>query len=191
MKSGYLEESSKPNLFRNSILREQEIKVALEPLDLALQLDTHRGIAFLKVAETAYDQSDEHDEWSHPLVRRQRLTLEQSLLIAILRREFLNHEQESGVGNSPAKIAVDELMPQFLTYFEDSGSDNRNEKRLSNLLENLKLYGIVSEVDKNQEITIRPLIAHLANPESLTALTEAFKDKTQFQNTGENITNAS
>ena len=140
LKSGYLEESSKPNLFRNSILREQEIKVALEPLDLALQLDTHRGIAFLKVAETAYDQSDEHDEWSHPLVRRQRLTLEQSLLIAILRREFLNHEQESGVGNSPAKIAVDELMPQFLTYFEDSGSDNRNEKRLSNLLENLKLY---------------------------------------------------
>ncbi len=80
------------------------------------------------------------------------------------------HEQESGIGQSAAKIAVDDLLPQYLTYVQDSGSDTKNESRLLSLLDQLKTYAIVSEVDKNQEVTIRPLIAHLANPESLQAL---------------------
>ena len=96
-------------------------------LDLALRLDTHRGVAFIAVArvagEASGDTNVEGDEWSHPLVRRQRLTLEQSLLIALLRQAFVIHEQEAGVGHSTAKIAVDDLLPLFLTYFEDSGSD--------------------------------------------------------------------
>lgn len=86
------------------------------------------------------------------------------------------HEQESGVGHSAPTIAVDELLPQFLAYSGDSGSDAKNESRLLNLLDQLKTYGIVSEVDKKQEVTIRPLIAHLANPESLTALLAVLKE---------------
>ncbi len=116
-------------------------------------------------------------EWSHPLVRRQRLTLEQSLLVAILRQAFVMHEQEAGIGGSPARIAVEDLLPQFLTYFEDSGSDAKNESRLSNLLDQLKTCGIVSEVDVNGEVIIRPLIAHLANPQSLQALLHVLKNK--------------
>ena len=146
-----------------------------------MRIDAHRGVAFLVVAETVSDSADEGEAWTHPLVKRQRLTLEQSLLIAILRQAFMMHEQESGVGQSPAKIALDELLPQFLVYFPDSGSDAKNESRLSNLLDQLKTYGIVSEVDKNQEVTIRPLIVHLANPESLTALLRTFKEQSQAE----------
>lgn len=179
LKYGYLEETRKPVLFKRAIVREREIATALEPLDLALRLDTHRGVAFLAVADTAYDASDEGGAWTHPLVRRQRLTLEQSLLIAILRQAFVMHEQEMGIGQSEAKIALDELLPQFLTYFEDSGSDAKNESRLSNLVDQLKTYGIVSEIDKNQEVTIRPMIAHLANPESLAALLSVLTEHAQ------------
>ncbi len=175
LRLGYLEEKQKSELFRTAIVHEREINAALEPLDLAVKIDSYRGIALIVVRRdgenaTSQDMESLSDEWAHPLVRRQRLTLEQSLLIAILRGAFVLHEQESGVGGRPARIAVDELLPQYLTYIGDSGSDARNETRLNNLLEQLKGYGIVSEVDAKQEITIRPLIAHIANPESLAAL---------------------
>jgi hypothetical protein len=184
LKQGYLEESKRPDLFRRAILRQADVQSVLEPLDLAMKVDSHRGIAFLVTTlrtanhlalESAEQAEDE--EWGHPLVRRQRLTLEQSLLIAILRQAFVMHEQESGVGSRDAVIAVEDLLPQFLVYMKDSGSDSKNESRLLHLLDQLKTYGIVSEVDKKQEIVIRPLIAHLANPESLTALLHVLTEK--------------
>lgn len=177
LKHGYLEESDKKDLFRRVIVNERAINMVLEPLDLTLRIDSHRGVAFLAVAQELSESPSEDEGWTHPLVRKQRLTLEQSLLVAILRQAFVLHEQESGVGQSDARIAVDELLPHFLTYFGDSGSDSKNESRLLQLLDQLKTYGIVSEVDKKQEVTIRPLIAHVANPESLTALLDVLKQK--------------
>jgi len=187
LKHGYIEEFEKSELFHRAIVHEQKINAAIEPMDLELRLDTHRGIALLKVAESAYGLQDDALVWKHPLVRRQRLTLEQSLLIAILRQGFVMHEQESGVGQSTAKVPVDELLPHFLAYFEDSGSDARNESRLLNLLDQLKTYGVVSQVDKNHEVTIRPLIAHLANPESLAALLNALRELAANNGDGEEL----
>ncbi len=69
----------------------------------------------------------------------------------------------------------------FMTYVGDSGSDAKNENRLLQLLEQLKTHGVVSEVDKKQEVTIRPLIAHLANPESLAASIASDQRKTKYQ----------
>ncbi len=179
LRHGWLEESSKPDLFRQAVLHERELAVALEPLDLVLRLDTHRGLAFLAIAPTASDTPGEDDGWGHPLVRRQRLTLEQSLLVAVLRQSFVMHEQEAGVGQQVLKVAVDDLLPHFLTYFEDSGSDAKNESRLLNLLDQLKTHGIVSEVDAQQEVIVRPLIAYLANPESLSALLTVLQQQSQ------------
>lgn len=177
LKHGHIEEAANSVLFRKAVIHERAIHVALIPLDLTLRLDTHRGIAFLVVAEAASESSEGDQAWSHPLVRRQRLTLEQSLLVAILRQTFMIHEQESGIGHSGAKIAVDEVLSQFLTYFDDSGSDSLNQSRLMNLLDQLKVHGIVSEVDSNLEFTIRPIIAHLANAESLSALLRVLTER--------------
>lgn len=182
LRYGYIEESRKRDFFRRVIIHEQAISAALDPLSLVLRLDTHRGIAFLRVSDEVVDNSEDVDAWKHPLVRRQRLTLEQSLLVAILRQIFVLHEQESGIGQSQAHIAVDDLLPQFLAYFQDSGSDAKNESRLLSLLDQLKTYGIVSEVNKKQEVTIRPLIAHLANPESLEALLGELKEQIAMEN---------
>lgn len=173
IKFGYLEETRKPALFRTVIVREGTVNQALEPLDFALRLDTHRGIAVLVLRLGG--EAEINDEWKHPMVRRQRLTLEQSILVALLREAFLLHEQERGVGQSIAKLAVDDLLPKFLTYFPDSGSDSRNYSRLASILDQLKAHGIVSEIDKNDEVTIRPLIVHLANADSLEALLQTYK----------------
>ena len=170
---GYLEESRKPVLFRNAVLQEAALNRVLEPLDLKLMIDTHRGIALLVILPN--DDAARADDWSHPLVRRQRLTLEQSLLVALLREAFLLHEQEQGVGQAVAKLAVEDLLPKFLTFFPDSGSDNRNQSRLASLLDQLKTHGIVSEIDKGNEITIRPLIVHMANADSLGELLRTFQ----------------
>lgn len=177
LRHGFLEESHKRDLFRLTTIHQREIAATLEPLDLDLRIDEHRGVAFLLVARSAYESQDDAGVWAHPLVRRQRLTLEQSLLVAMLRQAFVIHEQESGIGECDAKIAVDDLLSQFAAYFGDSGSDAKNESRLLILLDQLKPYGIVSEADKNQEIVIRPLIAHLANPDSLSALLALFAAK--------------
>lgn len=173
LKYGLLESASKPNLYRSAVLREDEVNQVLSWLDLALRVDTIRGLAFVVVAKTA--QSEE-DEWSHPLVRRQRLTLEQSLLVAILRQQFVAHEVEAGVGASEARVALDDLIPHLQAYLGDKGSDALERKRLVGMLEQLKAHGIVSDVDQQERVVIRPIIAHLANPENLTNLLQGMRE---------------
>jgi len=173
LKYGLLEVDRKPNLYQVAINQTSAIDQILEPLDLRLKIDDIRGLAFLVVSAQLFAEED--DEWSHPLIRRQRLNLEQSLLIAILRQHFIAHEQEAGLGGSEAVIELDELLPQMQLYLGDTGSDARDQKRLRNLLENLKNHGIVSEVDTNDQIVIRPIITHLANPENLQNLLQHFR----------------
>jgi hypothetical protein len=47
---------------------------------------------------------------------------------------------------------------------------------LLQLLEQLKGHGIVSDLDQQERVTIRPIIAHLANPENLTNLIQALRE---------------
>ncbi|WP_456380829.1 DUF4194 domain-containing protein [Thiolapillus sp.] len=174
LKSGLLEMERKPNLYQTAVTYQEGIRQLLEPFDLRLQIDDVRGLAFLSVAEAAIAETQD-DEWTHPLVRRQRLTLEQSLLVAILRKRFLNHEQENGAGAGDAVLFVDDLIPELQIYLNELGSDVKEQSRVRNLLEKLKGHGIVSQIDDKDQITIRPIIAHLASPESLRALLEQYK----------------
>ena len=173
LKYGLLEEQRKPNLYRSALTEREAIGRVLEPLDLAMRVDEIRGLAYIVVAEQVFDSVEE--EWSHPLVRRQRLNLEQSLLIAILRQQFVAHEQQAGVGSSEAWVELEDLLPQLQLYLGDLGSDAQEEKRLRNLLEQLKSHGIVSEPDVHNRVAIRPIIAHLASPENLQNLLSAFR----------------
>jgi hypothetical protein len=177
LKYGLLESASKPNLYRTAITQSAEINRVLEPLDLSMRVDDVRGIAYLVVAPSAVEQTD--DEWSHPLVRRQRLNLEQSLLIAILRQHFMAHEQEAGLGAADAVVALEDVLPQVQMYLGHLGSDSLEQKRLRHLLEQLKGYGVVSEVDRHDQFSIRPIIAHLANPENLTGLLVAIRQEAE------------
>ncbi|CAD5376082.1 conserved hypothetical protein [Pseudomonas sp. OF001] len=167
LKYGLLEESHKPNLYRTALTQHEDIARVLEPLDLRMGVDEVRGLVFVTVRQ---DETAEQDEWSHPLVRRQRLNLEQSLLIAILRQHFITYEQESGTGASHAQVAVDDLIPQLQVYLGDLGSDARERTRAIGLLDQLKGHGLVSALDAHDRVIIRPIIAHLANPENLQAL---------------------
>ena len=169
---GWLESATKPKLFHLIAAQTTLLDALLEPLDLRVVLDDVRGLAFLAVVpDYAGDDTDEseQDDWTHPLMKRQRLTLEQSLLLALLRREFLQREQESGTGTA-VRITVDSLLPQLETYLGATGSDMQERKRLGQLLENLRTHGMVSDVDAQDCITIRPMIVHLLNPENLQTL---------------------
>ena len=169
---GWLESAVKPKLFGLVAAHTTLLDALLEPLDLRVVVDDVRGLAFLAVVPGyAGDDTDEseQDDWTHPLMKRQRLTLEQSLLLALLRREFLQREQESGVG-AVVRVTVDSLLPQLETYLGATGSDMQERKRLGQLLENLRTHGMVTEVDAQDCITIRPMIVHLLNPENLQTL---------------------
>ena len=169
---GWLESATKPKLFSLIAAQTTLLDALLEPLDLRVVVDDVRGLAFLAVVpDYAGDGTDEseQDDWTHPLMKRQRLTLEQSLLLALLRREFLQREQESGTGTA-VRVTVDSLLPQLETYLGATGSDMQERKRLGQLLENLRTHGMVTEVDAQDCITIRPMIVHLLNPENLQTL---------------------
>ena len=172
LKHGLLEQSSKPNLYRNAVLHRPAIEQVLQWLELRLEIDEIRGLAFLMVAT---GDAPEDDEWSHPLVRRQRLTLEQSLLLAILRQQFIAHERDAGVGAGNAQVSLDDLLPHLQAYLGDPGSEALERKRLLGLLEQLKGHGIVSDIDQQERVTIRPIIAHLANPENLGNLIQELR----------------
>jgi len=173
---GLIEAARKPNLYRVLQNQQQALALILEPLDLDLVIDDVRGIAFITVRANDVDSElfmhEEHDpeDWSHPLVRRQRLTLEQSLLVAILRQRFVAHEQEAGVGADDARVAVDELIPEFQLYLGDPGSEAKERSRMLTLLDQLKAHGLVTEPDTRERVTIRPIIAHMASPENLQHL---------------------
>ncbi|MFZ1872801.1 MAG: DUF4194 domain-containing protein, partial [Chania sp.] len=167
LKYGLLEENQKPNLYRTALTNTEEISHILQPLDLEMGIDEIRGLLYVAVRQ---DDLQEQDEWAHPLVRRQRLNLEQSLLVAMLRKHFIAYEQESGTGAGQATIAVDELIPQLQVYLGDPGSESKERTRVINLLDQLKGHGLVSALDAQERVTIRPIIAHLANPENLQAL---------------------
>lgn len=176
MKHGLLESARKPNLYRVASTSLAEINAALEPIDLEARLDEIRGLAYLAVRPEAASTPDE--EWSHPLIRKRRMTLDQSLLVAILRQHYVAHEQQAGIGASDASLAIDDLLPQIQLYLGPLGSDAMEQKRLRNLLEALKEHGIVSDIE-NDKLQVRPIITHLANPDSLKSLLQTFRDVVQ------------
>ncbi len=178
LKYGLLEESHKPNLYRIVLSYVQEISDILEPLDLAMGVDDLRGLVFVTVRQS---EVMEQDDWAHPLVRRQRLNLEQSLLVAILRQQFIVYEQEAGTGASEALVAVYELIPQLQIYLGDLGSDAKERTRVVMLLDQLKGHGLVSAIDSHERVIIRPIIAHLANPENLQALLHWLREQASVE----------
>lgn len=174
LKSGSIESSRKPAIFNHAMRLRNEVNEALDPLDLTMKLDELRGLAILRVTEGT--EADPDKEWEHPLVRRKRLTLEQSLLVAVLRHFYLVQEQEIGIGVGAIRVPFDDVLTQMNTFLGDTGSDSKNEQRLLTMLDKLKDHGIVFDRDKNSDITIRPLITYLANPETLTALLKSFRE---------------
>jgi len=112
------------------------------------------------------------------------LTLDQSLLLAILRREFLQQEQERGTG-VVVYTTVDQLLPQMEIYLGASGSDMQDRKRLLTLLENLRTHGVVSEPDAQESLQIRPMIVHLANPHNLQNLLQHLRAMSAARTTQE------
>ncbi len=194
LKHGSIEQSHKPNIYQTLFSEIIAVNQALIPLDLVAEVDDVRGLIFIKVApppieeslEVSNEKSNENqsdadnttpqtkqnndDEWTHPLIRKQRLTLEQSLLLAILRQIYIDDEQKQGVGSDNIIAELDDLQSQLQIYLGSSGSDSTDEQKIKRLLEQLASYGVISKLDNNDEVKIRPLIAHIANPSSLAQL---------------------
>lgn len=166
-KNGDIEESEDPGLYRAAVANADLVERIMEPFDLNVQLDELRGLAFVVVRQ---EPGDTADGWTHPLVRRYRFTLEQTLLIALLRQHLIAFEMESGVGAGVAQMTVDDVVTQLHAYLGEPGSDLKDRSRALSLLEQLKNHHLVTTIDSNDRFTIRPLIAHVANPDNLSTL---------------------
>ena len=74
-------------------------------------------------------------------------------------------------------MAVDDLVPQLQLYLGDTGSEQKERSRTIQLLDQLKGQGLVTALDAHERVAIRPIITHLANPDNLTALLAALKER--------------
>lgn len=174
LKYGLVEQTAKPNIYRTLIQEREAMERIFEPLDLEMQVDDTRGMAFLRVAASVAKEGEE--AWQHPLLRRLRLTTEQSLLVAILRQYYIAYERDSGLGAEGAAVDFEDLLAQFDLYLGETGSEQRNQNRLSNVIDQLHKHGIVSPPDGENRIQIRPIIVHLANPDQLQLLLHHFQE---------------
>ncbi|MDB9741422.1 DUF4194 domain-containing protein [Akkermansiaceae bacterium] len=179
LRYGFIELSEKPQIYKNAKDALTKVNLSLEPLQLRVQTDDPRGLIILVTYDQTQTSSEIDESWSHALVRRQRLTLEQSLLVALLRRHYLLSEQDRGIGIQAVKIYLDELVNELITFIGDSGSDLKNTRRVTELLNKLKEHGITTAPNQHGEIIIRPLIVHLADPSNLNALLEQFQATAQ------------
>jgi len=166
-KNGDIEEVEDPGLYRAALANASLVERILEPFDLGVQFDELRGLAFVTVRQEPGGTSD---GWTHPLIRRHPFTLEQTLLIALLRQHLIAFEMESGVGSGVAQMTVDDVVTQLHAYLGEPGSDLKDRSRATSLLEVLKNHHLVTSIDSSDRFTIRPLIAHVANPDNLSAL---------------------
>ncbi|MBO6655883.1 MAG: DUF4194 domain-containing protein [Pseudomonadales bacterium] len=178
LKHGLLESDRNPKLFKLTLQRHSEIQPILDPLDFELVLDDKRGIAYLapRHKDPDTDLSDEPSDQTHPLVRRQRFNLEQSLVIALLRQQFLSHELEYADQTSYARFSAEELNASLLLYMQSTGSDSLDNRRLTQILEQLRVHKLVTQIDDAGRFGIRPLIAHVGDPASLSSLLDHYKE---------------
>ncbi|MFN5101258.1 MAG: hypothetical protein ACK5GJ_00525, partial [Planctomycetota bacterium] len=63
LKQGFIEESQRQDLFRSVSLQLDAINQTLEPLDLCVRVDSHRGVAFLVVAKIQAPEDAEQESW--------------------------------------------------------------------------------------------------------------------------------
>src|SRR5262245_61539934 len=90
LKYGAIESARKPNIYRAPTSNRWQLDRILDPLGFEMRIDEMRGLAFIVVPKDEEEErAAEDDDWLHPLVRRSRLTLEQSLLVAILRQQYI------------------------------------------------------------------------------------------------------
>lgn len=174
LRYGVLDEAERADHYRVAVTETSAVNRILEPLDLCARVDEIRGLVFVAVLPDA-DAAPGADDWAHPLVRRERLNLEQSLLVAILRKHFIAHEAEAGAGTGSAAVDVDEIVAEWNGFVGTSGSDSQDRSRVRTLLEQLRRHGVVGEVSETDDVRINPLIAHLANPASLAQLIETMR----------------
>lgn len=180
LKFGLVEEAAKPNVYARLVRERDALAAILEPLDFLARFDEIRGIVFLETAPPDGDAAEtpdtaDDDAWNHPLVRRKRLTTEQSLLLAILRQMHIAYEQDCGIGAADAMVDLDELRAQFDLYLGSTGSEQRDLNRVLKVLEQLKKHGVVTDPDRENRVRIRPIIVHVADPTQLALLLEHFK----------------
>ena len=180
LRTGVVYATSKPNVYRSLFASRSAVATVLAPLDLEARFDDTRGLCFVTVAPPPADESAEGnndgDDWNHPLVRRQRLTLEQSLMLAVLRRLYTDPEQANGIGAVEPTVTIDELMAELQLFLGSIGSESAEEKRVRDLLDQLYKHGVVSAVKDDHQVSIRPLICHVANATTLTVLLEHYKN---------------
>ncbi|WP_295881060.1 DUF4194 domain-containing protein [uncultured Thiohalocapsa sp.] len=160
-----LEQRRHPRLWPALMLHEAVIRSRLADLFLELILDTDRGIAFTRQADTG--------ELETPiLLRRSPLTFIDSVLLLYLRQVLV----EAELRGEPALVDRDELADQLRLY---EGADNTDragfEKRINTAIEKAKKNSLLAALKGNADrFEVSASLKLIFGPEEVEQLTAIY-----------------
>jgi len=173
---GYVMIRTKPEFYASLLANDKAVLSVLIDLNLTMQVDHAAGLVALRsLAGTAEEEGEgEDDEDKTVLIRRQRLSQFQSIIVLILRR---HHRDRSLAGDSVITMEIEQIEQALVPFMHLTQSQTREDKRLNGALALCKKHGLILNVRGDESrIEISPLIRLVVDLNWLDTLLTKFKE---------------
>lgn len=168
--SGVIYESRHSELYQALLANKSQIRSTLRELGLRMTVDDSFGLIILRLPVS---DDIEEDEGAHPLVRRRRLTLLDSLVALVLRDHYMTREN---VGDRTVVIDVEQLEDALRAFLPIFGSETILRKRITGAIKRFKDYNILASLPgSDNEFEVTPVIRIVVNADMLQGLRAEFE----------------
>jgi hypothetical protein len=143
----------------------------LADMYLRVLIDESAGLALLLNAQSGGNDDEEED--AAALISRRTLTVYDTLLLIVLRKNFLDRET---AGDIRIRIDVAQIEALLMPFLPLTGSTNSDRKKLNGAVEGMKRRKILNAVrGEDERVEISPVIRYVVNAEYLEHLLEEYR----------------
>jgi hypothetical protein len=143
----------------------------LADMYLRVLIDESAGLALLLNAQSGGNDDEEED--AAALISRRTLTVYDTLLLIVLRKNFLDRET---AGDIRIRIDVAQIEALLMPFLPLTGSTNSDRKKLNGAVEGMKRRKILNAVrGEDERVEISPVIRYVVNADYLEHLLEEYR----------------
>lgn len=185
---GVIYESRHEADYRVLVNDAEQVSGVLEELSLRMSIDREVGVILLRLPDDYLEGEEEGEEGSHPLVRRRRMTLFDSLTAVVLRKHYREREL---TGEQRVRIDIEQLEQGLVPFLPLMGSEEIFRKHLRGVVDRFKDLNLLLSVRGSKtEFEIAPVIRVVVNAEWIESLVKEFQrlsDSRRDDATGEPV----
>ena len=171
LRNGVVRFDTKRKIFEGLIKHQQAIQQHLADMYLVMLLDEAAGIAML-LQQDINEDGEEEDATS--LITRRTLTIYDTLLLLMLRKQYQERET---AGEQQVFIDVDWLEEQLMPFTPLTNSERRDKSKLNGALNRMKDRHILAAVRGEEgRLEVTPVIRYVVNAEYLEKMLAEYRD---------------